>query len=142
MKFWVFSLIPIYILYVIILGVFMLTRRLKAVREGRVDPKYFKSYQTSAPLDLEIIKNHFSNQFEVPILFMITCLSAFVTQTESWVLFILGVGFIVSRCLHTWVHLGSNQVLLRARVFFVGIFILILMWSVLILHLLKDHRTL
>lgn len=123
-----FALIPIYIFYIVALGFLMFRQRYGAIKTGKVDPKYFKSYQMEAPRELETMKNHFSNQFEIPTLFFITCLSAMMINAVSMVLVVLGYLFIFSRLVHSYIHLGTNKVPQRAMSFFAGILILVGMW--------------
>lgn len=123
-----FALIPIYVFYIVALGFLMFRQRYLAIKTGKVDPKYFKSYQMEAPRELETMKNHFSNQFEIPTLFFVTCLSVIMLNVVTPLLTALGYLFILTRFVHTYIHLGSNKVPPRAFVFFLGVFIIVLMW--------------
>ena len=122
------SLVAIYILYIALLGVMMFRRRKKAIIDGRIRVSYFKSYQEEFPYDLKVIQNHFENQFQVPVLFFITVLAIIQVKAESFVTVSLGTLFVLSRLLHSYIHLGRNNVIQRAFVFFSGVIILLLTW--------------
>ncbi|MCB0412380.1 MAG: MAPEG family protein [Bdellovibrionales bacterium] len=133
MDIWILTLIPIYIFYITFLGLIMFARRFKAVKNHKIKLSYFRSYQEESPQDLKVVQNHFSNQFEVPVLFMITCLAIAILHQGKPLLFILGVIFILLRMGHSFIHLGSNNVKHRALVYFTGIFVLLVMWVALLI---------
>ena len=121
-------LIPIYIFYIALLGIFMFRKRVSAIRSKKVSLGHFRSYDSDSPQDLLVLKNHFSSQFEIPILFFITCLSAELLGAESAFIFVLGCVFILSRFMHSYIHLGSNNVKLRALYYFLGVLCVLTMW--------------
>lgn len=80
--------------------------------------------------------NNMNNQWETPTLFYALVLLALVLHVASLVLAVLAFLYLAARIGHTYVHMTSNIVMLRARVFFVGIAALIAMTCVIILDLL------
>ncbi len=120
--------IPLYILYIMGLMLFMFSKRTHALRKGDLRLSYFRSYQGETPQHLQVIKNHFDNQFQVPLLYMVTCLAAVHMQVVSGITVALGYYFIFSRVVHSLIHLGSNDVKKRAVVYFSGIIAVILIW--------------
>ena len=122
------SLIPIYVVYVTFLGMLMFRRRLLALRSKQISAGYFKAYQDEAPYELKVIQNHFSNQFEVPVVFFITCVAAVILNAADILTYVLGCLFILSRFCHSYIHLGKNELRLRAGVYFSGILLIIAMW--------------
>jgi len=80
--------------------------------------------------------NNMNNQWETPTLFYALILLTLVLHLYSLVLAVLAFVYVASRIGHTWIHTTSNIVLIRARVFFVGVGALILMTLILILDLL------
>jgi len=82
------------------------------------------------------VSNNMNNQWETPTLFYALILLALVLHIASLTLVALAVVYLVSRLAHTYVHMTFNKVIVRARVFFVGIGALILMTAVIILDLL------
>ena len=80
--------------------------------------------------------NNILNQFELPVLFHIGCLTLFpdrsrsrsATLTFAWL-------FILSRCAHAWVHLTTNRVRHRTTLFRAGMAMVGLIWIWLALRL-------
>ncbi len=122
------ALIPIYIIYIFILGFYQYRKRVSAVRSKKINIDYFKTYQFEAPEELKVLQNHFSSQFEVPILFMVTCLAVVVLDKSSIFNLALGFLFILSRLAHSYIHLGSNNLKKRALSFVLGFFVILIIW--------------
>ena len=127
------SLIPIYLAYIVFLGILMFRRRVLAIRSKQISPGYFRSYQADAPYDLRVIQNHFSNQFEVPLVFFMTCFAAVILNAANTLTFSMGCLFIISRIWHSYIHLGTNDIRLRAGVYLLGIIIVMGMWMAIFL---------
>ena len=75
------------------------------------------------------VANNYQNQFEVPVLFyallpllLVTGLADAVSVSLAWV-------FVASRLVHSYIHLGSNIVIRRFRVFVFGFAIVVVMWA-------------
>lgn len=122
------ALIPLYICYIVFLGILMFIRRSEALKAGHVSKKYFLSYSEKSTQKLEIIKNHFENQFQVPVIFFVTCLAAIQLKKISIFTIVLGYSFFLSRLLHSYIHLGSNNLKLRGLSYFFGIIIILILW--------------
>lgn len=129
------GLIFFYLIYMTLLGVYMFKVRFKAVKEKRIRGRYFKDYQGEIPEDIKVLGNHFNNQFQVPLIFMITSLFAIVTKTLSPLFFYLSCVFVLTRIMHTYFHVFNHVVLIRAGVFFSGFFILLVMWALILFNL-------
>lgn len=65
-------------------------------------------------------EQHYENLFEMPVLFYVVLLLAFVTQTASVGLVFLAWAYVAARAAHSYVHLGENKLLLRRNVFLVS----------------------
>ena len=105
--------------------------RLKAVKSGAISPKFYKTYsEGKEPEEQAINARHLSNLMETPPLFYITCLLIYVTGINSLLLTICAWLFVGSRFAHSYIHLGSNNVIHRYRIFFAGMVILLVMWIV------------
>lgn len=131
------SLMAFYFFYILAIGFLMFRKRVAAVKAQRIQGHYFKTYQTEqeVPADLKAIENHYNNQFQVPVFFYLTCLTALSLKSLTWAFLVCALLFIISRLLHTKIHLGSNNVLMRAKVFFSGAIIVAIMWILLIIDL-------
>ncbi|MER8443082.1 MAPEG family protein [Mesorhizobium sp. M1066] len=120
----------IYIVYCV-LG----RRRYGAVRSGEAKPGQFKVRSTEPASSVTVAAN-LTNQFELPVLFYVLCLTLHLTNGVNYLTLALMWIFVASRYFHAWVHLTSNNLLLRSRSFFVSAVILLMGWIWFALHLL------
>ncbi|RUZ66447.1 MAPEG family protein [Mesorhizobium sp. M7A.F.Ca.US.007.01.1.1] len=120
----------IYIVYCV-LG----RRRYGAIRSGEAKPGHFKVRSTE-PASSVTVSANLTNQFELPVLFYVLCLALHLTNGVNYLTLALMWIFVASRYFHAWVHLTSNNLLLRSRSFFVSAVILLLGWIWFALHLL------
>ena len=103
--------------------------RLRAIREGHTAVSYFRLLQGSPePEFLAKPTRHLINLFETPVLFYAGCLAAMVTGTASVGVIALAWGYVATRLLHAWVHLGSNRVRHRLRAFALSWLLLLALW--------------
>tara|TARA_Y100000590_G_scaffold441202_1_gene567564 strand:+ start:189 stop:602 length:414 start_codon:yes stop_codon:yes gene_type:complete len=100
----------------------------RGVKDQSLKFKYFKAYQGDVPEYVAVSRQTLKNQFELPIFFyfLISVILAFdkVSQLDiifAWI-------FVISRYIHCYIRLTSNYVPNRAKVFQVGLFILIIWW--------------
>ncbi|MFC3322644.1 MAPEG family protein [Mesorhizobium cantuariense] len=120
----------IYIVYAV-LG----RRRYGAVKSGEAKAGQFK-VRSAEPASSITVAANLTNQFELPVLFYVLCLTLHLTNGVNYLTLALMWIFVASRYFHAWVHLTSNNLLLRSRSFFVGAVILLLGWIWFALHLL------
>ncbi len=135
---------PVHILFPIVamvaLVVIVVVRlgrsRVRAVRRREISVGYFELFQGSEePEELRALSRHLVNLFELPILFYVACIVAYVSvQVDLW-LVLLAWFFVVSRYVHSYIHLTSNIVIQRFRVYGIGLAALVLMWLTLTIHL-------
>jgi hypothetical protein len=110
-------------------------RRYGAIRSGEAKPGQYKVRSTE-PASSTTVAANLINQFELPVLFYVLCLTLHLTNGVNYLTLALMWIFVASRYFHAWVHLTSNNLLLRSRSFFVGAVILLLGWIWFALHLL------
>ena len=106
--------------------VIMSMRRVAAVKAGTAKGRDFKipnDPETSATAARNV-----TNQFELPVLFYVVCLAFHQTGAVGPGVVVLAWLFVLSRFAHAFVHMTSNAVMLRRRIFIVGFFVLIAMW--------------
>ncbi|MGE0212847.1 MAG: MAPEG family protein [Parvibaculaceae bacterium] len=122
-------LLPVFVHVALVFGVLLVTgfARQRAVSSGRTE------WQKNAlgdhwPDETRASANNFRNQFEVPVLFYVLVAFLLITTKADLVQVVLAWIFVLSRILHTVIHLGSNVVLRRGMVFFVGVLVLLVMW--------------
>lgn len=110
-------------------------RRYGAVSSGEAKAGQFKVRSTEPASSITVAAN-LTNQFELPVLFYVLCLTLHLTNGVNYLTLALMWIFVASRYFHAWVHLTSNNLRLRSRSFFVGAVILLLAWIWFALHLL------
>ncbi len=136
MKLALLSLIPFYIGYILFIGRIMFKTRVRALKKKDISAGYLKAYEGEVPQRLIIVKNHYENQFQVPVIFFITIIGAIALQTLDLTTVILGYAFVLSRFAHTFFHLGSNKLQSRALSYTIGLLIIFVMWILIIAKLL------
>ena len=103
--------------------------RVRMVREGLAPVSYFRVFQGSPEPEFAAKPaRHFTNLFEAPTLFYVACLTAMVTGVTGTAVVALAWGYVAMRYLHTYIHLGSNRVRHRMRVYFGSWLFLVILW--------------
>jgi hypothetical protein len=110
-------------------GAFHFLTRVKAVRSGQVHIKYFRTYNegSSTPLETKA-SHHFTNLFEIPVLFYAASAFAMILQMQGKGIEIAAWIFFISRAAHAYVHIGPNRIFPRMVCFFLGVFSSMAMW--------------
>jgi hypothetical protein len=78
----------------------------------------------------------YSNQFELPVLFYVLTILAWVTRHADLIFVVLAWIFVIFRCLQAYVHVTSNRVRLRGSFFIVSAIVLAIMWVIYIVEIL------
>lgn len=125
----VFAMLALTLLVAIRLGY----ARYTAVSRKEIDGRYYVAYLGEEPEHLRVISRHFSNLLETPPLFYVACLIAFITGQQGLPVIALAWAYVGLRLVHTVIHLGSNVVLLRFRVFVLSLLVLTALLVVLFL---------
>ena len=81
----------------------------------------------------------YSNQFELPVLFYVLTILAWVTRHADLIFVALAWIFVIFRYLQAYVHVTSNQVRLRGAFFGVSALVLAIMWLIYIVDMLTSH---
>lgn len=103
--------------------------RVRMVREGLAPVSYFRVFQGSPEPEFAAKPaRHFTNLFEAPNLFYVACLTAMVAGVTGTAVVALAWGYVAMRYLHTYIHLGSNRVRHRMRVYFASWLFLVILW--------------
>ena len=69
-------------------------------------------------------------------MFYVGIILAYVTHQVNYWLILCAWAYVALRYLHSYVHLTSNDVLTRFRVYFASGFVLLIMWTSLLIKLL------
>ena len=82
------------------------------------------------------VQYSFSNQFELPVLFYVLTILAYVTHHAGTLFVVLAWVFVIFRLLQAYVHVTNNKVRLRGAFFGVSALALAIMWIVFIVEIL------
>jgi hypothetical protein len=82
------------------------------------------------------VQYSFSNQFELPVLFYVLTILAYVTHHAGTLFVVLAWVFVIFRLLQAYVHVTNNKVRLRGAFFGVSAVALAIMWIVFIVEIL------
>lgn len=123
-----------YVLYIFALFLSLMVVRVRAVKSGKVAMAYFATYSGEGPPEwIVVLGRHYDNQFQVPLLFLLTCsvlmhagVQDGLTQGLAWL-------FVASRLAHSWVHLRGNVVVRRLQAYALGWFTIVALWIRLLL---------
>jgi len=106
--------------------------RMRAIRRGEVNAHQVLLREANWPPRVLQVANAYHNQLELPVLFYVVVLLAFMTRTLDVVLLVLSWLFVLARLAHAYVHVTTNRLDRRTGVFGVGAIALLLMWLIVI----------
>lgn len=111
---------------------YLLVMRFKAIRQGSVSIGYFRlnSGATQPPAHIVAAANHYSNLFEMPLLFYVTCLVAMVMNLPGPLVVMIAWIFVITRLIHTLIHLTYNNVVHRLIAFMSGVICILAIWVI------------
>lgn len=102
-------------------------RKTKAVKAGEVNRQQAALNNQVWPEDVIKVSNNIANQFEAPVLFYVLCLTLYSMNAVGMTAVALAWLFALTRFAHAYVHIGSNYVPMRFRLFLIGCLVLIAM---------------
>ena len=110
----------------------MLKRAFRAVGAG-LDTEYFR-YGSGAepPGYMRSAYQHYSNLFEMPVLFYSAVLTSYVTGQTDRLLLWLAWAYVATRILHGIVHVRNKSVARRRDSFLLSAAVLIAIWALLL----------
>ena len=111
-------------------AVVLFRARIRSMREGHTPVSYFRTFAGS-PAEQEYLAKptrHFANLFEVPTLFYAGCLAAMVVGATGAPALVFAWGYVATRLVHAWVHLGGNRVRHRFRIYLISWVFLLALW--------------
>jgi len=112
-----------------IIGIVTVTVRIKNVKKGKMSRKYFRLMQGDDLPDLVTkTTRNFNNQFEIPVLFYVVCSLFISLKIESEFALYAATVFVISRYVHSVIHIGYNNVMHRMISFFIGFICVLAMW--------------
>jgi hypothetical protein len=115
-------LFPVFAQVLLTLGVYLLlsAAKAKALARGEVDLARRALHDDAWPENVIKINNNIRNQFELPVLFYVTCLALATNASVPAVAVGIAWAFVASRVVHAYIHIYPNCVPWRRRMFMVG----------------------
>lgn len=111
--------------------------RYTAIHDRSVSIKYFRLFnEGQQPERLHLLSRHMQNHFEIPPLFYAGILFTFASGSVTWVSVVLAWLFFFTRCAHSFIHLGANDVSARFFTFGMSLIFLAGIWVSLLASLL------
>lgn len=115
------------VLLTLIMFILLGVRKAKVVKAGQVNRQQAALDNRVWPEDVVKVSNNIANQFEAPVLFYVLCLVIYSIDAAGTAAVVLAWLFALSRYAHAYVHVGSNYVPMRLRLFLVGCLVLLAM---------------
>ena len=134
-------LYPAFAMFALLVGVLirMQVVRFGAVGRGEMDGRYYRIYQGGAePKHMAVVTRHFSNLLEMPTLFYVGVILVYVTRQVDFWMVGCAWAYVLVRYAHSFVHLTSNNVLTRFRLYLGSCIVLAVMWISLLWRLVAN----
>jgi hypothetical protein len=113
-----------------VLGFWFAGMRFSAVRAGQVRREEVALREPNWPPRVLQVGNAYHNQLELPLLFYVLTILAWITRHADLLFVLLAWVFVVLRVLHAYVHVTSNHLRQRATLFVSGAIVLAVMWAI------------
>ncbi len=115
--------------FTFLLLLFGFLMRYRAVSRGEVSIGYFRLVSGDAPRYLQQATRHYSNLFEMPVLFYAAALIYLLHPIEATWVAPLAWSYVGFRVVHALIHLTYNNVIHRMLVFQLSNLALIALWA-------------
>lgn len=116
----IFAPVLAQVLLVFPLYVLLVRAKVRAMKAGQVNLERRALFDDAWPESVMKINNNIRNQFELPVLFYVLALSLWALDSVHVAALAAAWLFVLSRLVHAWIHIGSNYVPARRRVFTFG----------------------
>jgi hypothetical protein len=123
-------LAPVFVHVVLVIALVIATGRgrVAAVRAGEVRLGDIALDSSRWPERLRKLANNYQNQFELPVLFYAVTALLIATGLADGVALVLAWAFVACRLVHSFIHVGSNNVVHRLFAFGASVAALAAMW--------------
>jgi hypothetical protein len=123
------------VLLTFVVGFITVKVRFASVKSGEVSAKYFKLMDGgNVPEIVTKTSRNFNNQFEVPVLFYVVCCLYISLGIESDVAVVFSWLFVVSRMVHSYIHLKYNYIIHSMLSFLAGLMFVLGLWLILFIN--------
>jgi hypothetical protein len=131
-------LLPLFVEVILTFALFfwLATLRTRNLRSGIVRPGEIALREPNWPVPTRQVSYSFSNQLELPVLFYVLTILAYITHHAGTLFVILAWIFVLFRLLHAYVHVTSNNVSVRGPLFAASAVVLAIMWLIFMIQVL------
>jgi hypothetical protein len=133
-------LLPLFVEVILtfVLLFWMAPLRTRAIRSGAVRADDIALREPNWPERITQIGNSYCSQFELPVLFYVLTILAYITHQAGVLFVILAWLFVIFRLLHAYVHVTSNKINIRGPLFGASALILAIMWVIYMVDVLTS----
>src|SRR5258707_6857215 len=133
-----FVLLPLFVHVLLTLGLlsWMGIARARDFRSGAVHPRDIALGEQKWPPRTTQVANCFGNQFELPVLFYVLTILSIMTKHADVIFLVLAWIFVLSRLWHAYIPSTSNRVMMRGRVYGIGVLALMIALGVFMVRML------
>jgi len=124
---WIFVPVVVQVLLTLMIYVRLIKVKIREMRAGRVNLERRALHEDAWPESVLQINNNIRNQFELPVLFYVICVVLWELDAVHALALAAATAFVLSRIVHAVIHLGSNYMPNRRRLFTVGWWVLLFM---------------
>jgi hypothetical protein len=110
--------------------------RIQALRSRAVAPRDVALREPNWPPRILQVNYAFQNQLELPLLFYVLTILAWMTKQADLLFVLMAWVFVVLRVLHAAVHVTDNNFTRRGVLFIAGAIVLAAMWLIYMLRIL------
>jgi hypothetical protein len=131
-------LLPLFVEVILtfVLLYWMAHLRTGAIRAGEVNRQDVALREPNWPPRVRQVSNAYHNQLELPVLFYVLTILAWVTRHADLIFVVLAWVFVASRLVHAYIHVTSNDVNRRGPSFGLGALVLTIMWLIFMIRIL------
>jgi len=110
--------------------------RATLTRRGEVRAGDVALRQPNWPPHVLKVTNAAHNQIETPVLFYVLTILALITRKADLLFVVLAWIYVAARLAHAYIHVTSNDVLVRGPVFGISLIVLFIMWIIFAVRIL------
>ena len=131
-------LLPVFVQVALTFAVlfWMAFARTGAIKSGQTKIRDIALGQPAWPDRPQQISNNYNSQFQIPLLFYVLVVLAWITKHADLLFVVMAWLFVLTRIVHTYIHATSNYVPNRFKAFAAGVFVLLVMWIIFAVRIL------
>ena len=131
-------LLPVFVQVALTFGLllWMAYTRRSSLSRGELKVRDIALGQSVWPPQAMQASNCFDNQFQLPLLFYVLVVLAWITKQADLIFVVMAWIFVLSRLAQAYIHTTSNHVPTRFNCFAVGVLVLLVMWIIFAVRIL------